>query len=117
MIAYDGRDVTEKVIDDLLESPLLQGLECHIVSVENNNIDRQPALNAAAAKMTAAGFDVTAQVIKGNVQSALRLYGKENGIELLVMGAYGHSRLHQLFVGSNTTNMISRSHIPILIAK
>lgn len=117
MIAYDGRDVTEKVIDGLVKSPLLKDMACHIVSVDNNSTDRQPALNAAAAKLTAAGFGVTAQVIKGNVQSALHFYGKENRIELLVMGAYGHSRLHQLFVGSHTTNMISRSDIPVLIAK
>ncbi|MDF1644734.1 MAG: universal stress protein [Pseudomonadales bacterium] len=117
MIAYDGRDVTEKAIEGLVKSPLLKDLACHIVSVNNNSTDRQPALAAAAAKLTDAGFGVTAQVIEGSVQNALRLYGNENRIELLVMGAYGHSRLHQLFVGSHTTNMISRSDIPVLIAK
>ena len=117
MIAYDGRDVTEKAIEGLVRSPLLKDLPCHIVSVNNNSTDRQPALAAAAAKLTEAGFGVTAQVIEGTVQNSLRLYGKENRIDLLVMGAYGHSRLHQLFVGSHTTNMISRSEIPILIAK
>lgn len=117
MIAYDGRDVTEKAIDGLVKSPLLKDLACHIVSVKNNSTDRQPALAAAAAKLTAAGFGVTAQVIEGTVQHSLRLYGKENRVELLVMGAYGHSRLHQLFVGSHTKNMISRSDIPVLIAK
>ena len=117
MIAYDGRDVTEKVIEGLVRSPLLKDLACHIVSVNNNSTDRQPALAAAAKKLTDAGFGVTAQVIEGSVQNALHLYGKENRIDLLVMGAYGHSRLHQLFVGSHTTNMISRSDIPVLIAK
>ena len=117
MIAYDGRDVTEKAIEGLVKSPLLKDLACHIVSVNNNSTDRQPALAAAATKLTDAGFGVTAQVIEGSVQNALHLYGKENRIELLVMGAYGHSRLHQLFVGSHTTNMISHSDIPVLIAK
>ena len=37
--------------------------------------------------------------------------------DLLVMGAYGHSRIREFFVGSNTTKMISKSHIPLLLLR
>ncbi|MBL4585121.1 MAG: universal stress protein [Pseudomonadales bacterium] len=117
LIAYDGREVTEKAIDELISSALLKSLDCHIISVKNNNKERQPALDKAAEKLTNAGFDVRAEVVEGNIQTALNTYIQEHSIELLVMGAYGHSRLHQLFVGSHTTNMVRQSDIPVLIAK
>jgi nucleotide-binding universal stress UspA family protein len=35
---------------------------------------------------------------------------------LLVMGSYGHSRLHELLPGSTTTQVMRRSPLPLLIA-
>jgi len=36
---------------------------------------------------------------------------------MLVMGAYGHSRIRQLLVGSTTTDMIRRATKPVLILR
>ncbi|TNC83211.1 MAG: hypothetical protein CSH37_15560 [Thalassolituus sp.] len=38
-------------------------------------------------------------------------------IDLIVMGAYGHSRIRQFFVGSHTRNMVSHSKVPILLLR
>lgn len=35
---------------------------------------------------------------------------------LLVMGSYGHSRLHELLPGSTTDRVLHRSPFPLLIA-
>jgi nucleotide-binding universal stress UspA family protein len=35
---------------------------------------------------------------------------------LLVMGSYGHSRLHELLPGSTTSRVLRRSPFPLLIA-
>jgi nucleotide-binding universal stress UspA family protein len=37
------------------------------------------------------------------------------GANLLVMGSYGHSRLHDLLPGSTTSRILQRSPIPLLI--
>jgi nucleotide-binding universal stress UspA family protein len=37
------------------------------------------------------------------------------GIDLLVMGAYGHSRIRSLIVGSTTAAMARRCRIPVLM--
>jgi nucleotide-binding universal stress UspA family protein len=36
---------------------------------------------------------------------------------MLVMGAYGHSRIRQLLLGSTTTDMLRRATIPILLLR
>ncbi|WP_370870719.1 universal stress protein [Polaromonas sp.] len=35
----------------------------------------------------------------------------------LVMGAYGHSRIRQLIVGSTTTTLLRLSKVPVLILR
>ena len=117
MIAYDGRSVTQKVLDTIIDSPLLKGLDCHLVAVNNTNVDRSSDLHAACDKLEAAGFAVTRTVLVGEVQAELRRYQQENNIELMVMGAYGHSRIRRLFVGSNTTDMVGSSTIPLIIVR
>ncbi|PCH49497.1 MAG: universal stress protein UspA [Cellvibrionales bacterium] len=117
MIAFDGRSVTQNVLDTLIGSPLLKGLPCHLVAVNNTSLDRGPELQAAADKLTKARFTVSATVLQGEMQSELQRYQQEHGIELMVMGAYGHSRIRRLFLGSNTTDMVSASSIPLIIVR
>jgi nucleotide-binding universal stress UspA family protein len=40
-----------------------------------------------------------------------------NAIELLVMGAYGHSRVRQLIIGGTTTAMVRTCLIPVLLLR
>ncbi|RLA40349.1 MAG: universal stress protein [Gammaproteobacteria bacterium] len=117
MIAFDGRSVTQNVLDTLIASPLLQGLPCHLVAVNNTSLDRGPELQAAADKLTGARFAVSCTVLQGEVQAELQAYQQEHGIDLMVMGAYGHSRIRRLFLGSNTTDMVSASTIPLIIVR
>ncbi len=41
---------------------------------------------------------------------------REAGADLLVMGAYGHSRLRELVLGGVTRNVLEKSQIPVLMA-
>ncbi len=40
---------------------------------------------------------------------------KDNSIDLLVMGAYGHSPVRQFILGSTTTTMERTCHVPVLM--
>lgn len=117
LLAFDGRSVTQKVLDTVIGSPLLQGLTCHLVAVNNTHLDRGPELYAGARKLENSGFKVKTVLLRGDVQEELQGYQREVGIELLVMGAYGHSRLRRLFLGSNTTEMLSHSRVPMIIVR
>jgi nucleotide-binding universal stress UspA family protein len=74
-------------------------------------------LALVAESLIAADFNVVTAVCQGEVQTALEIYQLEHQIDLMVMGAYGHSRIRKFFVGSNTTRMISKSHIPLLLLR
>ncbi|HBA3786190.1 TPA: universal stress protein, partial [Escherichia coli] len=44
-------------------------------------------------------------------------YAEENAVDLIVMGAYGHSRLRQFFIGSHTSEMLQKKQQPLLILR
>ena len=117
MIAYDGSVTARKALDRVVSSPLLKGLECHLVMVSDDQSLATAELALVTESLIAADFNVVTAVCQGEVQTALEIYQLEHQIDLMVMGAYGHSRIREFFVGSNTTRMISKSHIPLLLLR
>ncbi len=117
MIAFDGNSTATKALEMVGNSPLLKGLDCHVVMVCNPSADRESELDAACSKLVGKSFDVTKKMLSGEVLQTLLDYQKEHGIDLMVMGAYGHSRIRQFLVGSNTTKMVSSSDIPLLLLR
>ncbi|WP_116472967.1 universal stress protein [Zobellella maritima] len=116
MLAFDGSTTTRKGVEMLATSTLLQGLHCHLVIV-NEDYQHQGQLEWAEQTLRNAGLDVTATRLEGDVEYNLRQYQREHGIELIVMGAYGHSRIRQWLVGSTTTAMIAGAAVPLLILR
>lgn len=117
MIAYDGSQTAKKALNRVASSPLLRGLECHLVMVSDNQSQAAAELTLVADVLHEANFNVVTAACQGEVQTALAAYQAEQQIDLMVMGAYGHSRIREFFVGSNTTRMISKSHIPLLLLR
>lgn len=117
MIAYDGSATAEKALDMVIASPLLKGLECHLLTVCPEGDERLKQMAQAEEKLQGAGFAVRSQRLQGDVHSALQQYQQQHNVGMLVMGAYGHSRIRQFFVGSNTTRTVSLSDIPVLLLR
>lgn len=117
LIAFDGSPTTQRLVDLVATSPLLKNLPCHLVMVEGESAERKLQLADAAAQLQAAGFQVDTQNLSGDVHQSLIDYQRQHGLELTVMGAYGHSRIRQFFVGSNTRKMVSLSQVPLLLLR
>jgi len=55
--------------------------------------------------------------LPGKEQDEIIKYIREGSVELMVMGAYGHNRLRELFIGSTTSHVIRKSPIPVLLIR
>lgn len=115
LVAYDGGPSVEKAIAFAIENPLLKGLKCHLLRAGRIDEKAEWYLHEAAAKLSAAGFDVEAHSVAGEPEKVIAESVERDGIGLLVMGAYGHSRIRQLMVGSTTTAMVRTCHVPVLM--
>jgi nucleotide-binding universal stress UspA family protein len=117
MIAFDASATTKKGVEMVATSPLFRGLECHVVMVAADSGARHEELVWARTTLETNGFTVSVTLMQGDAEHVLTEYVQANGIDLLIMGAYGHSRIRQLIVGSTTTTMLRTSSIPILLLR
>ena len=117
VIAFDGSPTGRKMVETVAGSPLLRGLRCDVVMAGESTTEVQSQLAWARTSLLAAGFDVQASVEAGEPEAALPNYIKVFSVDLLVMGAYGHSRIRQLIVGSTTTSLLRTSPVPVLVLR
>ena len=117
MLAFDGSATTRKGLDMLASSPLFRGLECHIVMVAGPNPQNLELLEVARLQLETAGLKATSALLQGEVKKNLLAYQQKQNIDLMVMGAYGHSRMRQWLLGSITDLMLLESPQPLLILR
>ena len=117
MLAFDGSATARKALEMVAASPLFRGLPCHLVRVGNETPEAREELARARLVLEMAGFEAPAVILPGEAESALSQYQQEHGIDLMIMGAYGHSRIRHLLIGSTTTAMLRRSTIPLLLLR
>jgi nucleotide-binding universal stress UspA family protein len=115
LIAYDGSPSVLKAVDFVLHNPLLQGLHCHLLRAGTIDDKARYYLEETAGRLRAAGYAVTSEATDGRVEDSIAAAVKEHDINLLVMGAYGHSRIRQFIIGSTTTALIRTVSIPVLM--
>lgn len=116
LLAFDGSEISQKLVEKALKTPLLKGMTCHLVMVEDAN-DKAVAFAKAAQKLRENGIVVVEASLTGEVHRAILDYQENNALGMIVMGAYGHSKLRQFFVGSNTTKIIVESNVPLLLIR
>jgi len=117
LIAFDGSATTRKAVEMVAASPLFRGLSCHVVMVGADKPDAHEQLDWAQTTLERAGFQVIAGIRSGQVEEVLCAYRTEHAIDLIVMGAYGHSKIREFLVGSTTTKLIRQSRVPLLLLR
>ncbi|WP_134083269.1 universal stress protein [Thiohalophilus thiocyanatoxydans] len=117
MLAFDGSDTTRKGVEMVAGSPLFKGVPCHLILVGNDNEAHRKQLNWAQSTLEAAGFDAPASIISGDVEQVLCDYRREHSIDMLIMGAWGHSVVRRFLVGSTTTSVVRNATVPVLLLR
>lgn len=115
LLAYDGSPSVLKAVEFLLHTPFLKGLHCHILRAGKIDDTARYYLEEAAGKLRTAGYEVTSRAVAGRPEDVVAAVVKEHNIELLVMGAYGHSRIREFILGSTTTTMVRTCLVPVLM--
>lgn len=117
MLAYDGSETADKAIDSIANSPLLSKLPGYVVMVGKDTSENQSRLKNACKLLTEKGHQVQSHLLQGDINTNLMTFQERFNIELKVMGAYGHSRIREFIIGSNTSKMLATSTVPVLILR
>jgi nucleotide-binding universal stress UspA family protein len=117
VIAYDGGASANRAIDCVANSAMLKGLPCTLLSVGADTAENRSRLDAPARILRDAGYTVEALLLQGDPDEVIGARVESEHEGLLVMGAYGHSRIRSLVIGSTTSAMVRRCKIPVLLIR
>lgn len=117
MIAFDGGSVTRRGVEMVAASPLFKGLPIRLLMSGKESREAPRQLEWARKTLEAAGFDASSSLIPGDAESVIAKAVHEEDIDILIMGAYGHSPLRSLFLGSKTSDLLRSARIPTLLLR
>ncbi|MBU0587091.1 MAG: universal stress protein [Gammaproteobacteria bacterium] len=117
VMAFDGSPTARKTIATVAASPMLKGLPALVAMAGHDTPAARGQLSEACQTLISAGFQVDMEITAGEPEQVLPAILKAQEATLLVMGAYGHSRIRQLIVGSTTTTLLRLSEVPVLILR
>lgn len=116
VLAYDGSKAAAHALERVARSPLFAGLPVHVVTVGPDD-ERHRKLLETARDALAGDRNVELTITQGKADEAIAAVVERVPRSLLVMGAYGHSPLRTLIVGSTTTALIRTVHVPVLLVR
>jgi len=117
MIAYDGSEAADKAVDMVATSPLYKGLVCHLVCVSKKD-SAEILLEQAASKLRSAGdIEIITVSLQGKAEEELCTYQSTHNIDMTIMGAFSHTRLHDILLGSFTHKMLLKTKKPLLLLR
>ncbi|WP_299408130.1 universal stress protein [uncultured Roseobacter sp.] len=102
--------------------PLMQSAkEVHIAIIDppEHAPDRSDPGGALAVMLARHGISCDIQVMTrsgAKVSERLRRHATETGAQMLVMGAYGHSRFREAVLGGATREMLEHAQTPVFMA-
>ena len=115
LVSFDDSPSAHAALHHVVESPLLRGLPCDLVMAGDPTDENREALDSARTFLQRGGFEAQEFLMQGDPETVSAWEVSANQIDLLVMGAYSHSRFLQFFIGSTTTEMIRRCRVPVLV--
>lgn len=117
ILAYDGGTSAKRALELMASSPLFENLELHAVFVGEDNERHRVMLANAHQHLSESGRSLTTSILQGSPEPVIaELMGTADDT-MLMMGAYGHSPLRNLIVGSTTTSLIRMVAKPILLIR
>jgi len=115
-IAWDGSRLAARAWRDAL--PFLMGAKAVTVIAVNEEAS-EASSDRLVGHLTRRGIAARVQRLtteRGNVQGAILSIAAESSMGLLVMGGYGHSRLHERLLGGVTRSMFDTMTVPVLMS-
>ncbi|HRO53420.1 MAG TPA: universal stress protein [Alicycliphilus sp.] len=117
VVAFDGSATARRAVDAVARSPLLRGMPSLLAMAGEPTPEMLEQLHGAQAQLQQAGFAIDTRVVPGLPEEALPALLQSLGNMLLVLGAYGHSRIRQLIVGSTTTALLRLCSVPVVVLR
>lgn len=118
-VAWDFSRAAARAVSDAL--PLLERAKrVRVVTVLNEkHLDRKHSAEELSKNLARHGIDVVLDRVDAEgrpIGEVLEAYVASHAADMLVMGAYGHSRLREFVLGGATQSLLSKPPLPVLLS-
>lgn len=118
LIAHDGSEHSTRSLCTGLNLTTALGLSATIVTVEEDDaMASSTYLDGAVSLAKKQGVACRGQVLKGDAETEILRCVEREKMDLIVMGAYGHTRMREFVLGSTTSHVIRKAKVPVLLTR
>jgi len=117
-IAWDGSRLAARALRDA--APFLASAQAvTIVSVNDGKMPAETSAAALLSQLSRRGCNARIEALsadRADIQPTILSVAADAGIDLIVMGGYGHSRLQERVLGGVTRGMLQSMTVPTLMS-
>jgi nucleotide-binding universal stress UspA family protein len=119
LAAYDGSGYASKALHEAIELSLALKVELIVLTVAENGDEGRADQAAADAASLVKAHNCPAKrlVVRGKASSVILESARAEKCDLIVLGAFGHTRIREMILGSTTTQIINRSRVPVMLVR
>jgi nucleotide-binding universal stress UspA family protein len=117
LIAYNGSLEAAKAMKSFVQMSPWQAPALHIVCFEKSREDPQRLLADAANYCSAHGYNVETEFIDDDPRERLIDHAQKIGVDIIVMGSTGRSRVAEYVLGDTVLTAIKESPIPLYLMR
>ncbi len=117
LVAYDGSSFSSKALNAGAEIAQQMHLPLTVITVSDEKKTGEDILSQATEILN--GYDITHDnMLKGgDTVEAILDFCKKGSYDLLVIGAYGHSKIRELILGNTTVQIMRKVTCPALLCR
>jgi nucleotide-binding universal stress UspA family protein len=116
-LAYDGSPPADRALKIAAElSDKIRWPLTVLIITDNAKLSADLSKRVEAA-LDDYAIDSDIIVLGGKEEKEILKFIEEGAVELMLMGAHGHSRFKELLLGSTTSHVIRKSRIPVLLTR
>jgi nucleotide-binding universal stress UspA family protein len=119
LLAYDGSAESAKALHAGLNLASVLRIKITIITACQREHEETASrvLQQAHELARERKIPAEAQLVHGNAETEILRLCDETHADLIVMGAYGHTRIRELILGSTTSHVIRKARVPVLLAR
>jgi len=114
-VAYDGEFESSNALKTALEMFIDDAFNVNVVIVTDDIEKKEKLTSEVSEFVTPYNKDVNITVLSGDSGKAIIDYVEDNSSDIIVMGVFSHSRIHDIILGSTAAYILRKASIPVLL--
>ncbi len=116
-LAYDGSPPGEKALETAVLLSKAAEWPLFVIIISADHISTAGLKQKTVEILDRYGMPHNITMHEGKEEQEILKFATEHPEQLLVMGAYGHSRIREMILGSTTSYVIRNTTVPVLLTR